>query len=410
MSTIDQQPGEPQDPPQEPERGGSVLAKMATAGFALAPTNFAEAYKIAQMLSQSAFVPAMYRGKPNDCLAAMAFGQEVGLSPLQALQGVLVINGRPSLWGDSLLGVIRSNASVLSVSESITGEGEEIVATCTIRRKRGVLNGNVEVEETTRTFSVADAKAAKLWGKKGKDGQDTPWITYPKRMLQMRARSWAIRDSCADISKGIAMAEEQFDAEPMRNVTPVERERDEVEDRIDALAKDLGWKRAQTELERKNFATRELFVTFLETEIEAKKGRPARGKATAEPTTIESAPTPDELLLSKDQLSMLMAFLGALEIGAPNLLIPVKEREEESRNERLAWAEQNGVVVPTDEKKGRQSFSMLTELQATKLIDVAKKDAVARGLVNVTMLDCPACGVKPDFIHKKDCPESGVDG
>ena len=40
---------------------------MPTAGFALAPTNFEEAYRIAQMLSQSAFVPASYRGKPNDC-------------------------------------------------------------------------------------------------------------------------------------------------------------------------------------------------------------------------------------------------------------------------------------------------------------------------------------------------------
>ena len=131
-TTSDDPTNQPVDP--EPQRGSSVLAKMATAGFALAPTNFDEAWRIAQMISQSAFVPNSYRGKPNDCLAAMSYGQEVGLSPLQALQGVAVINGRPSLWGDALLGVIRANSSVLSVSESITGEGDQLVATCMIRR------------------------------------------------------------------------------------------------------------------------------------------------------------------------------------------------------------------------------------------------------------------------------------
>ena len=405
MSTTEEPADQTLEQPA-PERGSSVLAKMPTAGFALAPTNFEEAYRIAQMISQSAFVPASYRGKPNDCLAAMAYGQEVGLSPLQALQGVAVINGRPSLWGDALLGIIRANPSVLSVSESIAGEGEEAVATCTIRRQR---RGD-EIEETTRTFSVADAKAAKLWLKKGKDGQDTPWMTYPKRMLQMRARSWAARDSCADILKGIAMVEEMLDVEP-RNVTPAapERERDAIEDQIDGIVKDLGWKRAQAELERKRFPDREAFVAFLLAELTAKQSAPPRGtKVDAQPKTVESAPTPADLLISKDQNAMLMAFLGALEIGAPNLLIPAKEREAESRKERLAWAEQNGVVVPIDEAKKRQSFSMLSEVQATKLIDVAKKDAIARGLVNTQMIDCPACGVKPDYIHKKDCPESGA--
>ena len=402
MSTTDEPIGGTVEPP-EPQQKGSVLAKMATAGFALAPTNFEEAWRIAQMLSQSAFAPAVYRGKPNDCLAAMAYGQEVGLSPLQALQGVIVINGRPSLWGDFLLGIVRANPAVLSVNESIAGEGDDIVATCTIRRRRGA-----EVEETTRTFSVGDAKVAKLWGKKGKDGQDTPWVTYPKRMLQMRARSWAVRDSCADITKGVAMAEEQMDAQEMRNVTPViERERDDIEDRIDSLVKGLGWKRAHAELERKNYSTREAFIEAMETEIAAKANRPARGEK-SKPAPAEEAPTPAELLLSKDQLSMLMAFLGALEIGAPDLTIPAKDREAKSREQRIIWAQQNGIEVPIDPSKGRASFSMLTEVQAAKLIDVAKKDAIACGLVNTTMLECAACGVKPDYIHKAKCPEIGA--
>ena len=47
-------------------------------------------------------------------------------------------------------------------------------------------------------FSMDDAKQAKLLGKQG------PWSMYPKRMCQMRARSWALRDEFADVLKGMS--------------------------------------------------------------------------------------------------------------------------------------------------------------------------------------------------------------
>jgi hypothetical protein len=56
-----------------------------------------------------------------------------------------------------------------------------------------------------RTFSVADAKRAKLWFKAG------PWTTYPDRMLQMRARGFAIRDTFPDALRGVIIAEEAQD-------------------------------------------------------------------------------------------------------------------------------------------------------------------------------------------------------
>jgi hypothetical protein len=54
-------------------------------------------------------------------------------------------------------------------------------------------------------FSVEDAKRAGLWGKQG------PWTAYPKRMLSMRARGFAIRDCFADVLKGLITAEEAQD-------------------------------------------------------------------------------------------------------------------------------------------------------------------------------------------------------
>jgi hypothetical protein len=54
-------------------------------------------------------------------------------------------------------------------------------------------------------FSVADAKRAGLWGKSG------PWTQYPRRMLQLRARGFALRDAFPDVLKGLVTAEEAQD-------------------------------------------------------------------------------------------------------------------------------------------------------------------------------------------------------
>ena len=57
-------------------------------------------------------------------------------------------------------------------------------------------------------------KKAGLWGKAG------PWSQYPKRMLQMRARSFALRDKFADALSGLLMAEEVQDYSTTVDVTP----------------------------------------------------------------------------------------------------------------------------------------------------------------------------------------------
>jgi len=59
--------------------------------------------------------------------------------------------------------------------------------------------------ETRRTFSVKDARLAGLMNKAG------PWKQYPKRMLQMRARGFAIRDAFPDALKGVITYEEASD-------------------------------------------------------------------------------------------------------------------------------------------------------------------------------------------------------
>jgi hypothetical protein len=125
---------------------------------------------------------------------AMQMGSEIGLPIMQSIQSIAVINGRPSLWGDTMLGLVRSSGECEKFHESYEGDGDDFCAVCTTRRKG-------DTEDTVEKFSIADAKMAKLWGKTG------PWTTHPKRMLKYKARNFLLRDVYPDILKGLHMAE-----------------------------------------------------------------------------------------------------------------------------------------------------------------------------------------------------------
>jgi hypothetical protein len=163
----------------------------------LAPSNIGEAMKFAELLASSDMVPRDFKGKPANCLVAIQWGYEVGLGPLQALQNIAVINNRPSIWGDAALALVRAHPACAGVREWIDGDGDAMTAFCEVSR-RGE-------QPQVRTFTVADAKKAGLWGKQG------PWQQYPARMLQMRARGFAIRDVFPDALRGVITTEEAQD-------------------------------------------------------------------------------------------------------------------------------------------------------------------------------------------------------
>lgn len=161
-----------------------------------APASFEQAYKLAEMLARSSFVPKQFAGRPGDVFAAMAYGAEVGLGPLQALQSVAIINGKPALWGDGLLAVCQRHPAWGGCEEHEPTE-DAMYGECTVYRKGE--------KPHTKTFSQQDAVAAGLWKKAG------PWSQYPKRMLQLRARGLALRDKFSDALKGMKPAEEVLD-------------------------------------------------------------------------------------------------------------------------------------------------------------------------------------------------------
>jgi len=171
------------------------------AGFSLTPQTLDEAMRFADTLSKSSLVPKDYQGNPGNCIIAMQWGGEIGLPPLQAMQSIAVINGRPSIWGDAMLALVRGSGLLEYIREEPTDTG----CTCTLKR-RGE-------EEVVREFTVEDAKKAGLYGKQG------PWQQHPKRMMQMRARAFALRDVFTDVLRGVHIAEEARDLPTEKDIT-----------------------------------------------------------------------------------------------------------------------------------------------------------------------------------------------
>ena len=188
------------------------ISTVQPRGLALA--TFEDAFRFSKLVATSDFAPKDFRGKPESCLLAIQHGAELGLSPMQSLQSIAVVNGRPSVYGDTALAVCKGSPVCEWVRETIEGEGEHMVAVCQAKRR-----GDAQPVESR--FGVAEAKKAGLWGKGG------PWTQYPRRMLQMRARGFALRDAFPDVLRGLVTAEEAADythveTEPVRVTQPTQ--------------------------------------------------------------------------------------------------------------------------------------------------------------------------------------------
>jgi hypothetical protein len=174
----------------------SQLTTTDRRGFA--PATITEAMEFSKMLADSSMVPRAYQGKPQDIMVCVQWGYEIGLAPMQALQNIAVINGKPSVYGDAAMALVQASPVCEGVEEFFEGEGTPNPIAVCVAHRRGR-------KPVTAKFSVEDAKRAGLWGKTG------PWQAYPKRMMQMRARGFALRDAFPDVLKGLITAEEAQD-------------------------------------------------------------------------------------------------------------------------------------------------------------------------------------------------------
>lgn len=208
-----------------------VTLKTGNQISAIVPQTIEEVFRLAQGIAASGLAPKGM-DKPEQITVAILTGLEIGLPPMFAIQKIAVINGRPSIWGDAVPALLWAKG--FKLRERMEGNGEERTAICEVTRPDG--------EKIERSFNVAMAKKAGLWGKAG------PWTQHPDRMLQMRARGFACRDGAADALSGLYLSEE-IEA-PIKDITPkpsVLEIPDDIPDNSGTHPADLALKQPDTE-------------------------------------------------------------------------------------------------------------------------------------------------------------------
>jgi len=158
------------------------------------------AHKIGAALCNTSFVPATFKGKPEEAAAAILFGDEIGLTPTQALQSVYVISGKPALYARAMVAIVLAAGHEV---ETMSKTDNEV----SVRgRRRGSESWTVETWTTERA-----KRAGYLNNKK--------YQSDPQSMLYARAASDICRQIAPDALAGIGYSVEELEADTKVTIT-----------------------------------------------------------------------------------------------------------------------------------------------------------------------------------------------
>jgi len=152
----------------------------------------------ADVLAATQFIPQAYRNKPGDIIAASLIGREMGWAPIVSLQRIIVIDGKPTIDAQGMVGLVRAQGHSLMGEDLVDKDGNYAGTKVTGKRLDG--------DTMEFSFTLADARTAGLLPAKEKSA----WAKYPKAMCWARAVSQVCRMLFADVMLGISYTPEEM--------------------------------------------------------------------------------------------------------------------------------------------------------------------------------------------------------
>ncbi len=176
----------------------------------LAPMNHPGSFDLmlrqADVLSQSRIIPAAYRNRSADVVAAGLAGLAFGWDLMTSLRNYHVIEGTASLRPEAMLGLVRRAGHSVTLTIENGNDGRQAVA----HGKRADTS-----DEHTAIFSQADAARAGLAKKKN-------WEQYLDSMLTWRAVSALCRVLFPDVVLGAGYVPEEIGGDVDSTGAPLE--------------------------------------------------------------------------------------------------------------------------------------------------------------------------------------------
>jgi hypothetical protein len=194
-----------QEEPTDTQAPSSVPAIQKQQAISFRPGNIGQAFRLAEQLSKSKLLPTALQGKPADTLVVLISGHELGLSPMQSIRGLHVIQGKASMSSDLMQALVVSKSDICHWFRLV--ESTEEHATYETLRKG-------HPEPVSMTYTVEDARKADLINKDN-------WKRHRAAMLRARACSALCRAVYPDLMMGVYTLDEseEFADPEILNIT-----------------------------------------------------------------------------------------------------------------------------------------------------------------------------------------------
>jgi hypothetical protein len=155
------------------------------------------AFRLAEQLAKTSFVPATMKGNVDNITACLLAGNELGLPPMAALKSMDVIHGVVGLRAHAMRGLVQSHGHEIEIIES----------TATVCQIRGRRKGTEDWQ--TSVWTIGRAQLA------GYAAKNAMYRTVPTDMLAARSTGEVCRWIASDVLHGVP-----YNTDELRDIEP----------------------------------------------------------------------------------------------------------------------------------------------------------------------------------------------